>query len=82
VRVGPSVRSGLVELQVDRLDPIAGWQFARTFRPRVGAGGVARQSWRPPTLGRWRVRATFLGTFGASPSRSRYLGLLVAEPLR
>jgi hypothetical protein len=31
----------------------------------------------PPAEGRWRVRARFLGTRTASPSRSEYAHLLV-----
>lgn len=63
---------GRVVLQVDRFDPAAGWQFSRLFHATAGADGVARATWTPPHVGRFRVRATFLGTLMASPSRSGY----------
>ena len=65
--------SGRVEIQVDRFDPLTGWQFNRILRVSVG-GSV---SWRPPAEGRWRFRAAFRGTIDASPSRSGYVQLLV-----
>ena len=64
---------GVTELQVDRFDPLTGWHFHRLIRVPVG-GSV---SWVPPAEGRWRVRARFLGTRTASPSRSEYAHLLV-----
>jgi hypothetical protein len=65
--------SGRVEIQIDRFDPLTGWQFNRLLRARVGEG----VSWRPPAEGRWRFRAAFRGTIDASPSRSGYVQLLV-----
>ncbi len=35
----------------------------------------------PPTVGRWRARAAFLGTRADAPSDSGYARVLVAEPL-
>jgi hypothetical protein len=64
---------GIAELQIDRFDPLTGWHFHRLIRMPVG-GSV---SWVPPAEGRWRVRARFLGTRTASPSRSEYAHLLV-----
>ena len=64
---------GMVELQIDRFDPFTGWYFHRLARVPVG-GSLA---WMPPAEGRWRVRARFLGTRTASPSRSGYAHLLV-----
>lgn len=69
---------GRVELQVDRFDPLTGWHFHHVRRVAAGAS----VSWRPPTAGRWRVRATFLGTAGAARSRSGYAHILVAKPIR
>jgi hypothetical protein len=68
---------GPITLQLDRFDPIEGWQFVRLFHVRVGSGGEASVSWMPPTLGRWRLRATFEGSRSASPSRSGYAYLAV-----
>jgi hypothetical protein len=65
--------TGLVEIQIDRFDPLGGWQFHRIMRVAVG-GSV---SWRPPSEGHWRVRAAFRGSTTASPSRSEYIRLHV-----
>jgi hypothetical protein len=76
--VTPSAANGgPVRLQVDRFDPIEGWQFVRLFTARVGSGGRASVGWRPPTLGRWRLHAVFMGSTAASPSRSGYAYLVV-----
>jgi hypothetical protein len=79
--ISPAPGGGRAEVTVERLDPLAGWQFLRRLTPRVGAGGVARASWTPPSLGRYRVRAAFTGTRTASPSRSGATAVLVAGPL-
>ena len=71
---------GFVEVQVDRLDPLTGWEFLRLYKLPV-SGGSASVSWTPPAVGHYRVRATFDGTRTESPSRSRYAFLLVAAPL-
>lgn len=64
---------GVVEIQIDRFDPLTGWHFNRLLR--VAAGGST--SWAPPAEGRWRLRAAYRGTIDASPSRSGYAHLLV-----
>ena len=64
---------GMVELQIDRFDPFTGWYFHRLVRVAVGSS----LAWVPPAEGRWRVRARFLGTRAASPSRSGYAQMLV-----
>jgi hypothetical protein len=69
--------SGRLEIQIDRFDPLTGWQFNRILSVPVG-GSV---SWRPPAEGRWRFRAAFKGTIDASPSRSGYVQLLVERRL-
>jgi hypothetical protein len=74
--VSPSA-GGRVELQIDRFDPLTGWHFHRLLRTSAGAA----VSWRPPAAGRWRVRATFLGTARAARSRSGYAHILVASPI-
>ena len=68
---------GLVELQIDRFDPLTGWHFYRVARVRAGSS----ISWRPPAPGRWRLRATFLGTSSAARSRSGYAHVVVARPI-
>ena len=69
---------GRVELQIDRFDPLTGWHFHHVVRLPAGAA----LSWRPPAPGRWRARATFLGTAQAARSRSGYAQILVAKPIR
>ena len=65
--------SGVVEIQVDRFDPLTGWHFNRLLRVTVGG----TTTWAPPAEGRWRLRAAFKGTIDASPSRSGYARLVV-----
>ena len=72
---------GLVRFRVDRFDPLQGWVFARFLTAQVGADGVARVAWIPPSVGRWRIDARFRGTITRSPSSSGIATLLVAEPL-
>jgi hypothetical protein len=70
--------NGWIELQVGRFDPLTGWQFHRLCRVRAPGGTV---TWVPPAQGRWRARASYLGTLRFSPSRSGYVYVLVATPL-
>jgi hypothetical protein len=65
---------------VERFDPLAGWLFDATFRP-TARGGRAAVSFRPPTVGRWRVTGTFEGTRRASPSEGGTARVNVEEPL-
>lgn len=77
-QVTPSAAvGGHVRFRIDRFDPIEGWQFSRMLAARVGSGGSASVSWRPPTVGRWRVRAFYLGTRAAAPSASRHVTMRV-----
>ena len=68
--------TGQVEFVIERLDPLQGWVFATAHRVTAW-GGRASLSWAPPSAGRWRVRASFLGTSTATPSRSGYVDLTV-----
>ena len=70
--------AGPVTIEIDRFDPLQGWIFSKVFHVTAGAGGSASLSWRPPTAGRWRARAAFLGTRTASSSQSGYAVLTVA----
>ena len=79
VRVAPGV-SGPATVEIDRFDPVAGWQFYKDERVNVvnGSGSV---SFTPPTTGQWLAQADFLGSRGASPSESGHSRLLSAGPL-
>jgi hypothetical protein len=78
VATSPVPDNGWIEVQIDRFDPLTGWQFNRLYRVRAPGGTV---TWTPPAPGRWRMRASYLGTLRFSPSRSAYVFVLVAEPL-
>jgi hypothetical protein len=79
VEVKPQPNGGSVRLQIDRFDPLDGWQFNRFVRLQAAGGRI---TWTPPAAGRWRARATYGGTLLFSQSRTGYLHLLVASPLR
>lgn len=80
VAVSPRAR-GPVTVTIQKFDPVEGWQFHRRRRAQA-RGGRATLAFRPPTVGRWRARASFEGTRTASPSASGYARLLVAGPLK
>lgn len=79
LRVRPAV-AGPGLITVERLDPIQGWQFLRTFQPEVSKG-TATVRFHPPTVGRYRLHATFLGTREAAPSSTGLARLRVQGPL-
>jgi hypothetical protein len=79
VHVTPGV-SGPAAVEIDRFDPVAGWQFYKDERVNV-ANGSGAVSFTPPSTGQWLARADFLGSRGASPSESGYSRLLSAGPL-
>jgi hypothetical protein len=77
--VGVSVRpavTGTARVTVERLDPEFGWQYVRTVDVRV-RGGRGGFTLSPPAVGRWRVRAEYLGTRDAAPSASGFAQVLV-----
>jgi hypothetical protein len=75
VRVDPGV-GGTARVTVQRLDPEFGWQYVRTIDVRV-AGGRASFALGATAVGRWRVRAEYLGTRDAAPSASGFAQVLV-----
>lgn len=79
-RVRPAL-PGPVTITVERFDPLSGWLFHRLFRTRASADGLAAVRWTPPASGRWRARASYLGTRTSSPSDTGTARLLVAAPL-
>lgn len=78
--VSPPV-DGPVAFEVQQLDPLSGWQYVRTLRGRAVAG-VATATFAAPTIGRWRARATYVGTRGRAPSLTGFAPFSVDRPLR
>jgi hypothetical protein len=79
VHVAPAV-GGAAIVEIDRFDPLSGWQFYRQQRVTV-SGGAATLAFTPPSTGQWLVHASYLGTRTTSPSESRYARVLSAGPL-
>jgi hypothetical protein len=75
--VSPAGFAGTVRFQLDRFDPLSGWQFVGFLNAPVGGDGVASANWTPPSTGSWRVRARFTGTTAASVSQSGPVRLFV-----
>lgn len=74
----PSPEAGVLELRIDRFDPMTGWHFYRLVKLNAPAGSL---TWTPPALGRWRAHVSFLGSLRSSPSGSGSISLLVARPI-
>jgi hypothetical protein len=75
VKVSPE-QSGPVRVEIQRFDPVFGWQFYREVHAFV-SGGVADIPFSPPTVGTWRANANYEGTRVASPSAVGHTYLLV-----
>jgi hypothetical protein len=78
VHVRPAV-NGPVTVTIERFDPLAGWLFFRQEHA-VASKGHAAVGFVAPTVGRWRVQASFDGTIGAGASLSGFDGMLVVAP--
>ena len=76
VKVSPAA-SGPVTVDIERFDPVFGWQF---FRRETGfvSGGAASLPFVAPAVGRWRVEARYAGSRTASPSAAGPNYLLVS----
>jgi hypothetical protein len=82
IRVGVTQdANGPVTVDVERFDPLAGWQFYTRFSRRA-SGGSAAIAFTPPSEGRWRVRATFNGSRQFAPSGPARAAFTVGEPLK
>jgi hypothetical protein len=79
--VTPPPGGGLARLWLERFVPLEGWHFHRVFRVPVH-GGRAVRAWRPPTQGRWRLRARYLGTRLSSRSESGWAVVTVRASQR
>ncbi len=75
--VSPAV-SGRVEAEVERLDPVFGWQFYAQ-ESGYAAGGSAQLPFTVPSVGHWRVRGRFDGSRTSSPSGAGVSYLLVTQ---
>jgi len=76
VRVSPAA-SGPVTVDIERFDPVFGWQFYRRETGFV-SGGAASLPFVAPAVGRWRVEARYAGSRTASPSAAGPTYLLVS----
>jgi WD40-like Beta Propeller Repeat len=63
----PAPSGGTVRLDLEYQDPLAGWVFRRSWTAAPGSS----VTFAPSSVGAWRVRASFFGTRGSSPSRSQ-----------
>jgi hypothetical protein len=73
--VRPAAVGGRLALELDRFDPLSGWQFVATTSHVVAHGGTVFTL--RPTLGAWRVRARYEGTLSTSPSVSNWINFSV-----
>jgi hypothetical protein len=76
VKVSPA-ESGPVTVEIERFDPVFGWQFYRQDRA-FASGGLATVSFVPPSVGQWRADAKYEGSSTASPSSVGFTYLLVS----
>lgn len=76
VHISPTV-SGPVTVDIERFDPVFGWQFYRQ-ESGFASGGAVTLPFAPPAVGRWRVNGRFGGSRTASPSGAGFAYLLVS----
>jgi len=69
--------SGPVTVDIERFDPVFGWQFY-SQRTSVASGGSATIGFIAPSVGLWRAKASYGGSRSASPSAVGFSYLLVA----
>jgi hypothetical protein len=76
IKVSPAA-SGPVVVEIERFDPVFGWQFYRQETAYVG-DGAASIPFTPPAVGQWRAKATYKGSRTSSPSAVGFSYLLVS----
>jgi hypothetical protein len=76
VKVSPAA-SGPVVVEIERFDPVFGWQFYRQETAYVSEGS-ASVPFVPPAVGQWRAKATYEGSRVSSPSAVGFSYLLVS----
>jgi hypothetical protein len=75
VHVAPGA-SGPLKVEVQRFDPVFGWQFYRTLEVAVSAGTTSIP-FTPPSPGNWRADAAYGGSRTFSPSGVGFTYLFV-----
>jgi hypothetical protein len=75
VKVSPA-SSGPVTVDIERFDPVFGWQFFQQVVAQVSEGS-ASIPFTPPAVGRWRANATYAGSRTSSGSAVGFSYLLV-----
>lgn len=76
VKITPA-ESGAVSVEIERFDPVFGWQFYREEHA-FASGGVASIPFTPPAVGSWRAKANYSGSRTASPSAVGFTYLSVS----
>jgi len=76
VHVTPAA-SGPLTVEIERFDPVFGWQFYRQVSTSVSEG-TASVPFVPPAVGRWRAKASYGGSRLSSPSAVGFSYLLVS----
>jgi hypothetical protein len=66
-----------VEVEIQRFDPVFGWQFFRDEHV-VASGGTVTVGLSDPAIGLWRARANYLGSLVDSPSEVGFTYLFVS----
>ena len=76
IKVSPAA-SGPVVVEIERFDPVFGWQFYHQSTAYVSEG-AASIPFTPPAVGQWRAKATYEGSRTSSPSAVGFSYLLVS----
>ncbi len=76
LKVSPGV-SGPARVDIERFDPVFGWQFYAREQTFV-SGGSGSVRFTPPAIGRFRAEGSFEGSRTSSPSGTNVAYLLVS----
>jgi hypothetical protein len=76
-KVSPAA-AGPATVEIERFDPVFGWQFYRQVSAFVSEG-AASLPFVPPAVGQWRAKATYGGSRVWSPSAVGFSYLLVSR---
>jgi hypothetical protein len=81
VYVTAASHGGVVAIEIDRFDPVFGWQYSTVVNGTASFSGRFAASWTPPWAGHWRALARFPGNVYSTPSESGYVFVHNAAPL-